>query len=65
MTQRDYIAIAKIIRERRPIAPRHTNASCDVAHDVLDSITSDLADYFHSDNPRFKRSTFYDATYER
>jgi len=58
MTQKDYIAIAAIIKsERKDYADGPSGA----VGDALDHITVELADYMQRDNPRFKRDLFYKA----
>jgi hypothetical protein len=65
MTKKDYIAVANIIKDRRPLAKTSSTEAgrtgIYVANDVLDGLASDFADVFANDNPRFDRQRFMDA----
>lgn len=70
MTTKDYVRIAKIMRDRRPLsarAPQRTgpieisNVAIDAANDTLDVVSRDLADMLADYNPRFNRATFLSA----
>ena len=56
MSRKDYIAIADIIRTARN---RHPGLSHDIA---ISYITQELVDYLASNNPRFDRDKFIQAT---
>ena len=57
LSQKDYVAIAKIIADLRD---RGFSAT-DEGIAVLESVESELADYFVLDNPRFSRGRFLQA----
>lgn len=62
MNHKDFEMLTRIIRERRPVVPMHTNPSADVAHRVLDELAADLATEFTKDNPRFRGIKFINDT---
>lgn len=54
-SQRHYIAIAKLLANRRPSDVYHVNK---VAWALM---RQDFADMFANDNPKFDRNRFYEA----
>lgn len=55
MTKKDYIVIAAAIRETRTVSDEQE-------HYVLDRVAARIADKLQSDNPRFDRKRFLEAT---
>lgn len=60
MTRKDYIAIARIIKEAAPAKhmPLEWSAGCDAA---CEYIARHLVDYLQKDNTHFKRAKFLAA----
>lgn len=56
LARKHYIAIAKIIKGEH--LQQALNVNPQRTHDALKAVTSDLADYFESDNPQFDRGKF-------
>ena len=61
MTKKDYIAIAAIVKKLNKTVAENNNPYW--ATNMVGMLTSELANYFEDDNPRFDRGTFIDATY--
>ena len=58
MTKKDYVAIAALLKHRRPNADMLTPSP---AYSMWHGIAWDLCDVFASDNPRFDRARFLAA----
>ena len=64
MTRKDYVAIARAIKDARPLALERRQAfplSLVIAKDVLETVAANLADTLAADNPRCDRSRFLKA----
>ena len=58
LSRQHYVRIAEILARTARHADRLD------AHEVIRTITSDLADYFSSDNLQFDRERFFSAVYK-
>jgi len=62
MTKKDYIKIAKILREEREEACKQTSDQKHITHvTVIDNLTLELCKLFEEDNKRFDAERFKSA----
>tara|TARA_R100001082_G_scaffold40304_2_gene21275 strand:- start:6856 stop:7077 length:222 start_codon:yes stop_codon:yes gene_type:complete len=65
LTRKDYVLIAKAIRENRKlweVNPLQIEETVSVAKLAIDSIVATLANRLYEENPRFDRAKFIEAS---
>jgi len=62
LMEKHYKAIAKIIRDNKPI--ESDNDYSNGKNHAISDISLHLADYFTVDNPKFNRQKFYDVIFK-
>jgi len=64
-TKKHYIAVAKILKDNKPVAPIYDMYTCYDSEyrlwDLWEYIAEDMADFFETDNHNFKREEFLTA----